>query len=430
MKTTLLSFMLLLSVSTIFAQNQIQYYTLETITDSALKHFAIKGQTAINRKIFELKSAKIDNAWKPQLMLNAQLSYQSDVTKIEVPLPGFDAPEIDKDWYKFNLDITQQIYDGGISGETKKIEEANLAISIKNIENQEFHFREQIHKIYYQALLFDQQIRLQQSAIYSLDTLIGEMQAAFELGMFLQSDLNTIKVEQLKLMQQLTMSKAARKSALAMLATYSNLPIAPGDSLIVPQQQNKEILLTNHRPELELFALQQQLLHQQELLTKATRSPKIQAFGQAGYGRPGYNMLDDSFTPYAMAGIRLQYKLFDWKTNQKERQIIRLNASNIDLAIQDFEQNISAAAQAKLEEIKQYEALLNQGDKIIQLQKEILQTSESKLKIGAVTASNYITELEKYQQSLLNQQSNKLQLQMAINTFNFITGNIKTNETH
>ncbi|MDD4087823.1 MAG: hypothetical protein PHP48_11330, partial [Bacteroidales bacterium] len=69
--------MLILLVSAINAQIPIRHYTLETIIDSALKHYAINGQAAIQQQIFELQSSKINNGWKPQLMLNGQASYQS-----------------------------------------------------------------------------------------------------------------------------------------------------------------------------------------------------------------------------------------------------------------------------------------------------------------------------------------------------------------
>jgi outer membrane protein TolC len=428
MKNAILAAFLIVLVLGSKAQNPVRYFSLETLVDSALKHYAISGQAAIQQEIYALQTATIDNGWKPQLMLNGQASYQSDVTKIEVPIPGFNAPEIAKDWYKLNLDITQLIYDGGIARERKKVEEANLAVTLKNIDQQRFHFREQIHTIYFQTLLFDQQIKVQQSVIEGLDELLREMQSTFESGMLLQSEINTLKVERMKLIQQKTRSEAGRKSAIAMLATYSGLPLTASDSLLIPNQENGELTLTNKRPELEVFSLQQDKLHLQESLSKAGRKPLIQAFGQAGYGRPGFNMLDDDFTPYAIAGIRFQYRLYDWKSNQKERNIIRLNARNIDLAKQDFEQNISAAALSKLEEIKQYELLLEQGETIISLQKEILQTAESQLKSGTISSATYVTEFEKYQQSLLNQLGNKLQLQFAVNTFKFITGNIQSYE--
>ena len=380
MKKKFFSVMLILLVSAINAQIPRRHYRLETIIDSALRHYAINGQAAIQQQIFELQSSIINNGWKPQLMLNGQASYQSDVTRVEIPIPGFYSPEIAKDWYKLNLDITQQIYDGGISAERKKAEEASLAVSLKNIDQKCYHFREQIHNIYFHALLYEQQINDQQSAVNSLEKLINEMQSAYETGMILQSELNTLKVEKLKLLQQKTTSEAGRKSALALLATHSGLPISADDSLLVPNQNIGELKLVNQRPELERFTLQQEQLQQQESLSKTTRNPVIQAFGQAGYGRPCFNMLEDDFTPYAIAGIRFQYRIYDWKSNQKERKIIRLNAQTLDLAKQDFEQNISATAKAKLEEIKQYEVLLAQGREIIGMQKEILQTAENQLK--------------------------------------------------
>lgn len=67
------------------------------------------------QQISALRISNIGSAWNPQLNLNAQATYQSDVTRIALPMPGIEIPALPKDQYKAYLDVRQNIYDGGIS---------------------------------------------------------------------------------------------------------------------------------------------------------------------------------------------------------------------------------------------------------------------------------------------------------------------------
>ena len=54
---------------------------------------------------------------------------------------------------------------------------------------------------------------------------------------------------------------------------------------------------------------QKAFIGRQSDLEDAVARPKISAFAQAGYGRPGLNFLDNGFEPFLQVGVRGQWNL-------------------------------------------------------------------------------------------------------------------------
>ena len=82
--------------------------------------------------------------------------------------------------------------------------------------------------------------------------------------------------------------------------------------------------------------------------------PRIGAFVQGGYGRPGLNMLEDSFEPYYVAGVRLSWNLGKLYTLKNDRRKIEVSRRQIDVQRETFLFNtrlqlLKQAAEVKLE---------------------------------------------------------------------------------
>jgi outer membrane protein TolC len=52
--------------------------------------------------------------------------------------------------------------------------------------------------------------------------------------------------------------------------------------------------------------------------------PKVFAFSQLGFGRPGLNFLDTQFRPWMIAGVRLSWDIYDWGAGRIEKETFAL----------------------------------------------------------------------------------------------------------
>ncbi len=419
---------LLFSTFGLAAQNPGSSWSLEQLTDSALANYSIIKQSAMQSQMSALRTENINANFKPQLLLNGQMSYQSDVTQINIPIPNFKAPVLSQDWYKLNLDVTQMVYDGGITSQQKEIEKAGLFVELQSIEKQVYAYKEMIMKLYFRILLFDQQLKVLASTSKSLQSTIQQMESALTAGSILQSDLDELQVNFLGLQQKIIEAEAGRNATIDMLSAYTKIDLNQNDLFAIPAVQTNHIVMMNQRPELALFHGQLLKLDQLKLASTAKRRPIIQAFGQAGYGRPGLNMLDDNFTGYYVLGLRMSYKLWDWHATRNDKQLIQLQQSVVETQQQDFEQSVNAAFRAQLNQIEKYRRLIEKDDTIVTLQTSVLKTATSKFGAGVITSADYLTELEQLSKAQINKEINQIQLLNAIYEYKFITGNFNENE--
>jgi|TARA_R100001463_G_scaffold6797_1_gene22047 hypothetical protein len=74
-------------------------------------------------------------------------------------------------------------------------------------------------------------------------------------------------------------------------------------------------------------------------------------------------------------------------------------------------------------DINKYEAMLRKDSEIIELREKVLQATTSQLQNGAITSSEYITELNNLYEARIDQQLHEVQLALAKANYKVIKGN-------
>ena len=123
--------------------------TLDQCYLLAEQNYPLAGQIDLLAGSNELKLKNLNKNWLPVININGQVSYQSDVTKVEIALPaGFpplEMPVLDKDWYKLSLDVNQAIWDGNVTNYKKKLEEVNLQVDQTSVKAELYKLKERIN---------------------------------------------------------------------------------------------------------------------------------------------------------------------------------------------------------------------------------------------------------------------------------------------
>ncbi len=384
--------------------------TLDDCLKSAVENYPGTRQFLLNKDISELNIKSIKRNYYPTLNLNGQMHYQSDVTKVPTFFPEFSPPEISKDWYKLNLDVEQMIYDGGITSGQKKVEQAQLAVSDQKVEVELYHLKERITSLFFNIVYLDKSIGILQVLIDNLQARIEEAQIAFSNGMLLSSDVDAIRVELYNSMQRITELKEDTKGLIQALNEQSGLEIQLAGQLLLPEPLIDNYNFENNRPEYILFSKQQAQLMSLKSLTQAKRRPVFQAFGQLGYGRPGYDMLNDDFDDYYMVGLRLHWNIWDWGRVKREKQVYDLKNNIIVTNKETFDQNLKSDLYKRVADIEKYEKIIGSDTTIVSLQQNVVKTADYQLKNGTITSTNYLIEVNKLVRANLNLEAHKLQL--------------------
>ena len=153
-------------------------------------------------------------------------------------------------------------------------------------------------------------------------------------------------------------------------------------------------------------------------------NPKISAYGQAGYGRPNLNMLDDSFKPWWLFGARITWSPWNWNQNKNDRQVLTIQSDILRSQQETFDKNLKISSQKDLSEVMKYTELLSQDEQIIGLRKKISKTASSQLDNGVISPSDYIARLNEETQSQLNMEIHKIQLIKAKLSYLYTLGKL------
>ncbi len=400
------------------AQEQPSKVSLQYCLQQAVKHFPVTQQLQLNQNKYQLQQQNTKKNYLPSLNLNGQASYQSDVTKVPMPsVPGFDIPVIDKDWYKINLDLEQFVWDGGLTKNQKAVETADYRLADQQVQVKTYNLKKQVNLLYFNILFLQASLDALHVLVSDLDARIKEAEAALKNGVLLPADVDALRVNKKMAEQQIIEKTEDQKGLIASLNRLTGLHIASAKQMQVPNVQIASYTFVNNRPEYKMLDLQKSKLSALQKMTTVKRMPVFKVFGQAGYGRPGYDMLNPDFDTYYKIGLALHWNIFDWNRMKHEKQILTIQSDILKTEQENFDQSLRAQLEKLLAGIHKVEKLIATDHDIVQLQKNVVAAAGNKLKNGTITATTYLIELNKEVKAQLTMQAHKLQLQFAKNQY-------------
>ncbi len=402
----------------LFAQQQL---SLEESYNYALKNNPLRNQADWLKEKSDAEISILEKGKLPKLDVNAQATYQSDVVHFPGSLPNMSIVPPNKDQYRATVDVSQLIYKGGAIQAQTKLKEAELQTLQQQVEVGLYGLKYQVNQYYFNVLLKQEQAKLLELKKQQLQERLNEVKAAVKYGAALTSSEKILEAELLKLSQEQTQVDADRKKALEQLSQLLHLDVAKDLVLENPNltvYKNEE----NLRPELKLFALQENQLTVSEAAIAKEIFPIVSGFAQAGYGNPGLNMLDNSFQDFYIVGIRLNWNIFDWGQNKQKKNIIRYNKEIVSTERENFLLQTVINEQAAYNDIIKYEGLLQKDDEIINLREEVLTSVTSQLKNGTIRSSEYIIELNNLFEAKIDKQLHEIQLSLSKANYNVIVG--------
>jgi outer membrane protein TolC len=142
-----------------------------------------------------------------------------------------------------------------------------------------------------------------------------------------------------------------------------------------------------------MFTAQEEAIETQKSLLKAKNMPKLGAFAQGGYGKPGLNMFDNDFSPYFLGGVRLSWNFGNLYTLNNDRMKINLQQQTVNTQRETFLHNLYVQIPQQLVEIERYNETMRDDDEIIRHQTLIREAAEVKVENGTLSVSDLMKEV-------------------------------------
>lgn len=401
-----------------------QPLTLEECYSIAKEQYPLMRQKEL---IDKSRDYTIDNAkmgYLPQVNFQAQATYQSDVTRIKLPdnLPiQITVEPPSKDQYKMYGEVTQSFTDAVFIEPQRKMAAANAEIEQQKLEVELYKLKERINQLYFGVLLIDGQLQQVELLKKDLQTGINRITAAINNGVAYKSNKSELQAELLKVDQRSIELKAMRKAYLDMLGQFINRDLDESTQLQVPVVVTP--MANINRPELMLFEAQKKTLDIQDKLIVAKTIPRVGAFFQGGAGRPALNMLENKFAPYYILGVRLVWSLNAFYTFNKDKKLVDINRSLIDVQQQTFLFNTNFALKQQNGELNKLDELLKTDDEIVALRADVKNAAQAQLENGVITSNDFLNKVNAEDQARQNKLVHTIQLLMAQYNYKTTSGN-------
>ena len=403
----ILKLLLLLTFLLSLPLNAQETVTLKETQQLAKEHYPLIKRNGLIEKTKAYTLENIAKGWLPQINVVGQATYQNEVTQLPFALPNSSVEPLSKDQYKVYADIQQTVYDGGLISNQKKLAKIQSETEIQKNEVELDKLEERINQIYFGILQSQEQLKQTEITKNDIENGLKKASAQLEYGTIFRSQVDVLKAQLIGLEQRQIEIQSLRKNLIETLSLFTKKDFSENTVFETPEK----LLLTgeNNRAELKLFTLQQQMLETQKSLVESKNLPKLGAFFQSGYGKPGFNMLRNEFDVFNISGLRLQIPISGYYT--KKNDLALLNTQQQDLEIQKenflFNQNFSTIRNN--EELDKLQQLIDKDEELIVLRQSIKKASLAQLENGVINTSDYLREVNAEEQARIQKMTHEIQ---------------------
>ena len=129
-----------------------------------------------------LRQTDLNTGYLPAITASGQASWQSDVTRVDIQGAPFTVPSLSKDQYKASVDIRQNIWDGGLTDASRKLEEASLKAELGELETELYRLNEQVANVLFMALILEKRSTILKKQQEVLDARLRVIRSAIRNG--------------------------------------------------------------------------------------------------------------------------------------------------------------------------------------------------------------------------------------------------------
>lgn len=402
--------------------------TLSECYEWAHANYPLIRQHKLIEQTEQYNLSNATKGWLPQLSVSAKATYQSDVTKLPFDaeklsalIPGLEIPTLNKDQYLVVAEVNQTIWDGGTIRSTRQLTQAQAVADREQLESDLYALDDRVNQLYFGCLLQDELLRQNGLLQKELQINIDRIAAMIDNGVANQSDLESMQVELLNARQKEIELKAGRKAYGQMLAVLIGKSYTGQQTLQIPALPGTSLSGTINRPELRALDARSNMLEIQNKQVTAGLMPRIGAFIQGGYGRPGLNMLENSFEPFYIAGVRLSWNMGKLYTLKNDRRKIETNRQAVEVQRETFLFNTRLQLLQQNTEIRKITDLMKKDEEIIRLRTSIKNAAEAKLANGVISVTDLIREINSEDMAKQTAAAHRIQQLQAIYNYMYTT---------
>ena len=375
--------------------------TIDECVSKAEAHYPSVRKYDLLAATKDIDLSDINRSWLPRIAAYGQLTGQNVVPSFPESLTGVleqmgqELKGLGKLQYKAGVDVTQSIWDGGVSAASRNLVRSQDDARRAALDVELYAVRQRIENIYFALLLIEEQTAQNNVTYNLLMNNLEKLRSMKGNGVAMQSDLDMVEAQALGLKQVIAQAQSAAHGYRRVLELFIGESLV-GETFVRPDGEIP-LNIESNRPELRLFESQLVLNEATKKISDASLMPKIGLFAQAYYGYPGFDyfksMINRDLSFNIMAGVKVSWNIDACYTRKNTSRKAAVNAKNIDADRELFLFNTDLQSASQIETIKGLREVIKYDERIVALRANVRKAAESQLDNGMIDATALLNKI-------------------------------------
>ena len=392
--------------------------TIEECVRKAEANYPLIKKYELLSATTQIELSDINKSWLPRIGVYGQVTGQNVVPSFPGALKsvltqmGSDMKGLGKIQYKVGVDVSQTIWDGGVSSTRRELARSREEVQKASNDVEMYAVRERVENLFFAIFLTDEQIAQNMVTETLLESNLERLRAMLRNGTAMQSDVDMVEAQALTLKQNISLARHAVEGYRELLSLFAGEDLK-NETLLRPSA-DEPVSDESLRPEIGLFESQRRLNALSDRVTKNELMPKVGFFAQAYYGYPGIDyfksMVSRDLSFNLLAGVKVAWNVDAFYTRKNSTRRTQLNAQNIATDLQLFLFNTGLQTSSQRSTISGLRDVMKDDARIIELRANVRKAAESQLANGVIDATALLTKISDENLARLTAQLHEIQL--------------------
>jgi outer membrane protein TolC len=316
---------------------------------------------------------------------------------VQLDLAGAELPSPPKDQWQAALAVEQLLFDAGNVAARNSVEAARLNESLAALAVSRYELRREVNDAFFAAWQLQERSSELQLVVADLAARLAHARARVAEGVALPADTAAIEIERLAMLRSLRDTDSQRSATLRVLTQITGSLIDSTTAMALPSWGSQiaaidpgAIESLRHRPEFDLFNSSRERLLREAQIASLANKPRITAFGEGGVGRPGLDQFRTDPDAFWIAGVRMEWRPFDWGATTDNRRALQLQAELLEADEARLAAALSRAVMADQQRIEELRAGFDTDRRIVLLREVVERSSRAQYEEGIIPVTEYL----------------------------------------
>lgn len=402
---------------------QAQTISLDECLQKVIVNHPLSNDFQIYNELTDLSSKIINKRHYPQLSLNSEIKYLSEVTSLNSNVSNIFNdnlfPNFSNDQYSIYIQMEQVIWDAGLINLQKRKSRLEYNMEKSKLEVNLYHIKKNIIDLFLNIILIEEKRNILDLKNKTLTELKRTTDVALANGYSSISDLKSLELELLKIKLNEIKLSNERRSLIDQLSIYIGEDL---ENVIFrkPKETDYNLLNFGDRPEYELFNAQKKILNSEKDMINCSLLPSVSFWSIGAFGNSGLNFLNNKFRFYGYVGLKINWNIGEFYYSNKRKKVLNSRAKLIENALNEFEYNQRIKDVKLRSEIDKSIKLQQIDDQILNTFNALLESKKSEFNNGSLLLNELLSVINEFEEMKINKEIHNINLIYNIYIHNYI----------